>query len=91
MKAWSLEVSDVKRAMDDINSLGNAFAETNGDILTGMQKSAAALSATGTSMQDAFALFTGGQEILQNAESMGKKYPSYQVIDANSVLIAGNS
>lgn len=36
-----------------------------------MQRSAAALAATGTSYQEAFALFTGGQEILQDAEKMG--------------------
>ena len=49
----------------------NNFAESNQDIIDGMQRSAAALATTGTSYQDAFALFTGGQEILQNAEKMG--------------------
>jgi hypothetical protein len=39
----------------------NSFAETNEDIITGMEKSAAALSAMGTSYEDAFALFTGGK------------------------------
>lgn len=36
-----------------------------------MERSAAALSAVGTTYEDAFALFTGGQEILQNSEKMG--------------------
>lgn len=36
-----------------------------------MERSSAALSAVGTSYEEAFALFTGGQEILQNAEKMG--------------------
>lgn len=63
MKAWNLEVDDVKNAiMDNINTLGNNFAETNEDIINGMERSAAALSAVGTSYQDAFALFTGGKQ-----------------------------
>lgn len=72
MKAWDIDVSDVKsEIMDNINILGNSFAETNEDIIEGMERSAAALSAMGTSYKDAFALFTGGQEILQNPERMG--------------------
>lgn len=50
----------------------NNFAESNADIVEGMQRSAAALSAVGTSYQDAFALFTGAQEIMQNAEVTGR-------------------
>ena len=72
MKAWDIDVSDVKsEIMDNVNILGNSFAETNQDIIEGMERSAAALSAMGTSYKDAFALFTGGQEILQNSERMG--------------------
>lgn len=37
-----------------------------------MKRSAAALAATGTSYQDAFALFTGAQEVVQNAEVTGR-------------------
>ena len=40
----------------------NNFAESNQAIVEGMQRSAAALSAVGTSYQDAFALFTGGKQ-----------------------------
>lgn len=72
MKAYDISVDQVQsQVMDKINTLGNNFAETNADIVTGLQKSAAALSATGTSLDDAMALFTGGYEILQDAESMG--------------------
>lgn len=49
----------------------NNFAESNLDILEGMERSAAALSATGTTLQESLALFTGGQEVLQNSEKMG--------------------
>lgn len=50
----------------------NNFAETNEDIVNGMERSAAALAATGTTYQEAFALFTGAQEVLQNAEVGGR-------------------
>lgn len=73
MKAWDIDVSDVKsEIIDPINELGNNFAETNSDIVEGMKRSAAALSAVGTSYQDAFSLFTGAQEIMQNAEVTGR-------------------
>lgn len=58
--------------MDPINILGNSFAESNADIVEGMKRSAAALAAVGTDYKDAFALFTGAQEILQNAEVTGR-------------------
>lgn len=73
MKAWGLDENQVKsEIMDPINTLGNKFAESNADIVEGMKRSAAALSAVGTEYKDAFALFTGAQEILQNAEVTGR-------------------
>lgn len=73
MKAWDISYEDVKsEIMDNINTLGNSFAETNEDIIEGMERSASALSAVGTSYQDAFALFTGAQEILQSSEVAGR-------------------
>lgn len=73
IKAWGLDVDDVEReVMDNINHLGNRFAESNIDLVNGMKRSAAALAATGTTYQDAFALFTGAQEVVQNAEVTGR-------------------
>ena len=72
MKAWDIGYQDVKsQIMDDINALGNAMAEDNQDIVEGMERSAAALAAVGTSTKDAFALFSGIQEVLQNSEKSG--------------------
>ena len=77
MKAWNIDYSDVKsEIMDNINTLGNNFAETNNDIVEGMKRSAAALAAVGTSYEDSFALFTGIQEILQNSEVAGRSLRS---------------
>ncbi|MCJ7856704.1 phage tail tape measure protein [Lachnospiraceae bacterium NSJ-143] len=73
MKAWGLNENQVEsEIMDPINTLGNKFAETNADLVEGMKRSAAALSAVGTSYKDAFALFTGAQEVMQNAEVVGR-------------------
>lgn len=72
MKAYGVEVEDVQRKiMDNINALGNSYALDNGDLIDGLQKAASALAVTGTSLEDSLALFTGGQEIIQDAESMG--------------------
>lgn len=72
MKAWSLDYDQVKsEILDPINRLGNTMALDNQDIIEGMQRSAAALAAVGTSTKDAFAMFSGVQEVLQNAEKSG--------------------
>ena len=57
--------------IDKVNVLGNAFAVDNQSILDGMQKAGAALAVMGTSYQDAFALFTGADEVLQDADRVG--------------------
>ena len=49
----------------------NNFAESNLDIIEGLERSSAAMSAMGQSFEDTAALFTGGMEITQNAEKMG--------------------
>lgn len=73
MKAWGLDVDQVEdEVISKINTLGNNFAESNQDLIEGMKRSAAALAATGTTYTDAFAIFTGAQEILQNSEVAGR-------------------
>ena len=72
MKAFDIDPDDVEtEIMDKINTLGNKFAENNQDVVEGLKRSAAAMSAMGQSFTDTAALFTGGMEILQDSESMG--------------------
>lgn len=72
MKAFDIEANEVEsRIMDKINILGNNFAETNNDIIEGMKRAGATLAALGESEVNSFALFTGAQEIIQNAETVG--------------------
>lgn len=49
----------------------NKFAETNQDIVEGMKRSAATFAALGQTWTDSFAIFTGAQEVIQNAETVG--------------------
>lgn len=73
MKAWQINPEDVeKEILNPINQLGNKFAESNDDIVEGMKRSAAALAAVGTDYKDAYSLFTGVQEVLQNSEVAGR-------------------
>ena len=73
MKAWNIDYDKVKsEIMDPINALGNSMAESNKDIVEGMERSAAALAAVGTSTKDAYAMFSSIQEVLQNAEVSGR-------------------
>lgn len=72
MKAFDIDPDDVEtEIMDKVNVLGNKFAEENQDVIEGLKRSAAAMSAMGQSFTDTVALFTGGMEILQDSESMG--------------------
>lgn len=72
MKAFDIDPNDVEtEIMDKVNVLGNNFAENNQDVVEGLKRSAAAMSAMGQSFTDTAALFTGSMEILQDSESMG--------------------
>ena len=72
MKAWRIDPDQVKsEIMDPINQLGNTMAENNQDIIEGMERSAAALAAVGTSARDSYAIFSAMQEVLQNSEKAG--------------------
>ena len=52
------------------------MALSNQDIVEGMERSAAALAAVGTSVQDGLAMFSGIQEVLQNAEKRLPLFPN---------------
>lgn len=73
MKAFEIGVEDVKDGiMSTINTVGNKFATSNGDIITGLEKSSAAMAAANNSLEETIALFTAGEEVLQNAQTMGQ-------------------
>ena len=65
--------------MSKINSVGNAFATSNDEIIDGLERSASAMASTGASLEDTIAIFTGGQEIVQNAESVGSAMKTFSM------------
>lgn len=72
MKAYDIEVNDVLDGiMSKINDVGNKFATSNAEIAEGLRLSSAAMAATGATIEDNIALFTGAQEIVQNASQVG--------------------
>ena len=89
MKAWDISTDQVEReVMDNINVLGNKFAETNQDIVEGMKRSASTFAALGQTWTDAFALFTGAQEVIQNAETVGKSISAYLYSNIMKIKVA---
>ena len=72
MKAYDIEVNDVLDGiMSKINDVGNKFATSNAEIAEGLRLSSAAMASTGATLEDNIALFTGAQEIVQNASQVG--------------------
>lgn len=72
MKAYKIEADDVLDGiMSKINIVGNTAATSNKDIIVGLQDSASAMAAMGSTLEENIALFTAAQEITQDASKVG--------------------
>ena len=72
MKAYGIEVEDVLDGiMSKINIIGNTAGTSNAEIITGLSRSAAAMSAMNSTLDENIALFTAAQEIIQNDSQVG--------------------
>lgn len=72
MRAYDVEVDDVLDGiMSKINDVGNKFGTSNAEIAEGLRKSSAAMAAVGGTIESNIALFTGAQEIVQDASQVG--------------------
>lgn len=72
MKAYGIEVEDVLDGiMSKINIVGNTAGTSNAEIITGLSKSAAAMAAMNSTLDENIALFTAAQEIVQNDAQVG--------------------
>ena len=72
MKSYGISAEDaLDGIMSKINIVGNSFAVSNGDVLEGLKRSSAAMSAMDQDLDSTVALFTGMNEVLQNAETSG--------------------
>lgn len=72
MKAFDIQTEDVLDGiMSKVNIVGNSFAVSNADVIEGLQRTSASMSAMGQDIDSVIALFTGANEILQDAAITG--------------------
>lgn len=72
MKAFDISADEaLDSVMSKINIVGNSFAVSNGDIIEGLQRSSAAMSAMGQDLDSTIALFTAANEVLQDSSTTG--------------------
>lgn len=80
MKAFDITTDEVKsEIMDKINIVGNNFATNNQEIIEGLQRMSSAMASTGADLEDTIALFTAGQEVVQDAEQVGSAIKSFSM------------
>lgn len=72
IKAYDIDVNDIlDGVLSKINEIGNNFATDNAEIAEGLKNSSAAFASLGGSFDENVALFTAGQEIVQDASQVG--------------------
>lgn len=72
IKAYDIDFNKVlDDVMSKINIIGNTAATSNKEIITGLQRSASAMSAMNSTLEENIALFTAAQEIVQNDSQVG--------------------
>lgn len=72
IKAYDINPDDVlDGVMSKINDVGKNFATSNSEIAEGLRNSSATMAAAGGTLEDNIALFTAGQEIVQDASQVG--------------------
>ena len=57
--------------VDKLNNIGNNFAISTDGLATALQRSASALKTAGNDMDEAIALVTAGNQVVQNPDSVG--------------------
>lgn len=77
MKAYGIGVEDVlDGVMSKINAVGNTAATSNDQIIEGLERSASAMATMDTSLDKTIAIFTAGQEVVQDASQVGNALKS---------------
>lgn len=72
VKAYGIDVENVlDGVMSKINIVGNTAATSNDQIIEGLKRSSAAMSAMSSTLDENIALFTAAQEIIQNDAQVG--------------------
>lgn len=71
MKAFKIEAADAMMIVDAFNEVGNNFAISSTGIGDALQKSAAALFAAGSTMEESIGLVAAMNAVIQNPDSVG--------------------
>lgn len=73
LKAYNMEASEALRITDSLNEVGNRYAVSSAELGEILKRSASALEVADVSFDQAIAMGTGMNEILQDAPKVGEK------------------
>lgn len=71
MQAFNIEADEVNSIVDKFNEIGNNYAISSQGLGEAMQRSAAALSLAGNSLDESLALVTAANEVVQDPDVVG--------------------
>ena len=71
MQGFQLQAKDEMSVIDAFNEVSNNYAISSGGIGEALKRSAAAFNAANTDLNQAIALITTGNEIVQSPEKVG--------------------
>lgn len=74
MQGFQLQAKDAMSVIDAFNEVSNNYAISSAGIGEALKRSAAAFNAANTDLNQAIALITAGNEIVQSPEKVGKHY-----------------
>lgn len=72
MKAFGIEASNAMSIVDKFNEVGNKYAISAAGIGEALQRSAAALSAGGNTIEESIGLIVAANDVIQNPEAVGE-------------------
>lgn len=71
MKAFGIEAQNVVSIVDEFNEVANRMPVSAGDIGEGLRRSASSLATANNTLEESIALFTAGNQVVQDSASMG--------------------
>ena len=80
LKGFNLEAKDTMSVMDSINNVANNAASSVANIGEALERSSSAFGAANTDLNEAVALLTTSNEVLQNPETVGGCAPTCTVM-----------
>lgn len=76
LKGFNLEAKDAINILDIVNNVSNNAASSVSNIGEALERSSSAFSAANTDLEEAVALLTTSNEVLQNPENVGTAFKS---------------